>query len=68
MVFDYMARMSDFYAGMVPLVASGAVTSRETVVDGLESTPDAFLGLFEGANIGKMLSGFRNDRRSDRRS
>jgi len=55
LVIDYMGRMSEFYDGMVPLVASGAVTSRETVVDGLESAPDAFLGLFEGANIGKML-------------
>jgi NADPH-dependent curcumin reductase CurA len=25
------------------------------VVDGLEKTPEAFLGLFEGANTGKML-------------
>jgi NADPH-dependent curcumin reductase CurA len=25
------------------------------VVDGLEKTPDAFLGLFSGANTGKML-------------
>ena len=40
---------------MGPLVASGAVKSRETVVDGLESMPDAFLGLFKGANTGKML-------------
>ena len=36
-------------------LASGAVKSRETVVDGLEAMPDAFLGLFEGANTGKML-------------
>ena len=27
----------------------------ETVVEGLEATPDAFLGLFSGANTGKML-------------
>ena len=29
--------------------------ARETVVEGLEQTPDAFLGLFKGANTGKML-------------
>jgi NADPH-dependent curcumin reductase CurA len=34
---------------------SGAVKSRETVVEGLEHTPDAFLGLFKGENVGKML-------------
>jgi len=37
------------------LLKSGAVKGKETVVDGLEKTPDAFLGLFEGANVGKML-------------
>ncbi|WP_256436965.1 MULTISPECIES: hypothetical protein [unclassified Ensifer] len=28
---------------------------RETIVDGLENAPDAFIGLFKGANTGKML-------------
>ncbi|WP_028969839.1 NADP-dependent oxidoreductase [Sphingomonas sp. URHD0057] len=55
LVIDYMGRMGEFYAGMAPLVASGAVTSRDTVYDGLEAAPDAFLGLFSGANTGKML-------------
>jgi NADPH-dependent curcumin reductase CurA len=55
LVIDYMGRMGEFYAGMAPLVASGAVTSRETAYDGLESAPDAFLGLFSGVNTGKML-------------
>jgi NADPH-dependent curcumin reductase CurA len=36
-------------------IASGAVKSRDTVVEGLEQTPQAFLGLFSGANTGKML-------------
>jgi hypothetical protein len=54
-VFDYFPRMAEFYRDMGPWLASGAVKSRETVVDGLENTPDAFLGLFRGENIGKML-------------
>ncbi|WP_428681875.1 NADP-dependent oxidoreductase [Sphingopyxis sp.] len=45
----------EFYADMGGLIASGAVTIRETVRDGLEAAPDAFLGLFSGENIGKML-------------
>ena len=52
---DYMGRLGEFYAEMGPWVASGAVKSRDTVVDGLENMPQAFLGLFEGANTGKML-------------
>ena len=54
-VFDFQAKMGDFYRDMGPWLASGAVKSKETVIDGLEQTPDAFLGLFSGANTGKML-------------
>ena len=54
-VFDYFPRMAEFYGEMGPWLASGAVKSRETVVEGLDKTVDAFLGLFEGANMGKML-------------
>lgn len=54
-VFDYFPRMAEFYRDMAPWVAEGTVKSRETVVDGLENMPDAFLGLFSGENTGKML-------------
>ncbi len=52
---DYMADMGDFYRDMGAWIANGAVRSRETVHDGIESVPKAFLGLFKGENIGKML-------------
>jgi len=55
LVFDYQPRMDEFYRDMGGWLKSGAVISRETVVEGLEQTPDAFLGLFQGANTGKML-------------
>ena len=55
LIIDYMQRMAEFYAGMSPLITSGAVSSRETIVEGLEAMPGAFLGLFKGANTGKML-------------
>jgi len=54
-VFDYFPRMAEFYAEMGPWAANGTVKSKETVVDGLDNTLGAFLGLFEGANTGKML-------------
>jgi NADPH-dependent curcumin reductase CurA len=54
-VFDYFPRMAEFYAEMGPWIADGTVKSRETIADGLEGTPDAFLGLFKGENVGKML-------------
>ena len=54
-VFDYFPRMTEFHRDMGQWLASGAVKSQETVVDGLDKAPDAFLGLFKGENIGKML-------------
>ena len=36
-------------------VAADRIKWRESVVDGLERAPEAFLGLFSGENMGKML-------------
>jgi NADPH-dependent curcumin reductase CurA len=52
---DYLGKMGDFYRDMGGLIASGQLKARDTVVNGLEQTPQAFLGLFSGANTGKML-------------
>ena len=52
---DYLPQMADFYRDMGGWIASGQVKSRDTIVEGLEKTPEAFLGLFTGANTGKML-------------
>jgi NADPH-dependent curcumin reductase CurA len=52
---DYLSKMGDFYRDMGGWMASGQIKSRDTVVEGLEHTLDAFLGLFSGANTGKML-------------
>jgi len=37
------------------LVATGGMRYRETVSKGIESTPQAFLGLLKGRNFGKQL-------------
>jgi NADPH-dependent curcumin reductase CurA len=52
---DYLSEMAGFYQDMGAMLAAGQVTSRETIHDGIEAMPDAFLGLFSGGNIGKML-------------
>jgi NADPH-dependent curcumin reductase CurA len=52
---DYLAQMGDFYRDMGGWVASGQVKSRETIREGIEAMPEAFLDLFRGANMGKML-------------
>jgi NADPH-dependent curcumin reductase CurA len=52
---DYLPEMPEFYREMGGWIASGQVKSRETVHEGIEAAPDAFLGLFTGENLGKML-------------
>jgi len=42
-------------AELAELVASGQIRYRETISPGIESAPEAFLGLFEGRNLGKQL-------------
>jgi NADPH-dependent curcumin reductase CurA len=37
------------------LVASGQLTFRESVADGIASAPEAFIGLLKGKNFGKQL-------------
>ena len=54
-VFDFQSRMDEFYRDMGEWVAAGRVKAHETVVDRLETMPDAFRGLFSGQNVGKML-------------
>ena len=51
--FDYMA--DDFKRDMAAWVNAGDIKYQETVYDGIERAPDAFIGLFTGANVGKMI-------------
>lgn len=44
-----------FAKDMLAWVESGQVKYRETKHQGIESAPDAFIGLFSGANFGKMI-------------
>lgn len=55
LVSDHLARVADFYRDMGAWLAAGKLTREQTVHDGLEAMPDAFLGLFTGGNRGKML-------------
>ncbi|MBX3011341.1 MAG: NADP-dependent oxidoreductase [Caldilineaceae bacterium] len=54
-VSDYRARAGEFYADMQQWLAAGQIQWQETVVEGIENAPQAFLGLFTGENLGKML-------------
>jgi len=54
-VSDHSDRMPAFLAEVGAWVRAGGVRYRETVVDGIENAPAAFIGLLAGENIGKML-------------
>jgi len=38
-----------------PLVKSGQLKYREDIVEGLDNAPEAFIGLLQGKNFGKLL-------------
>ena len=52
---DHEAVAGKFFKEVAPMVASGQIKFRETVTDGLENAPQAFLELLEGKNFGKQL-------------
>jgi hypothetical protein len=54
-VLDWARETPAFLAEVAPLVASGQVRTKETVVEGLASAPQAFLDLLRGENVGKMI-------------
>ncbi|HYI99382.1 MAG TPA: NADP-dependent oxidoreductase [Thermoleophilaceae bacterium] len=54
-VFDHGDLMRPFLEEVGAWVRSGELRYRETIVDGLENMPSAFVGLLSGENIGKML-------------
>jgi NADPH-dependent curcumin reductase CurA len=47
--------MPAFHRDLAQWVKEGKVTWKETVFEGIEKAPEAFLGLFKGENLGKML-------------
>jgi NADPH-dependent curcumin reductase CurA len=54
-VTDHMDRRTQFYADMGIWIREGRIKWKETIVEGIENAPKAFIGLFKGENFGKML-------------
>ena len=57
-VTDHFGEMGDFVTEMAGWIKSGQVQWRETIDEGIEAAPGAFLKLFAGENFGKMLVSF----------
>ncbi|AWZ00168.1 MAG: NADP-dependent oxidoreductase [Rhodobiaceae bacterium] len=60
-VSNHLDIIPDFYAEMAKLIGSGKMKTEQTVEEGIENAPKAFLNLFSGANFGKMLVKISND-------
>jgi hypothetical protein len=54
-VTDHSRRFRQLVEEVGPMVRDGRIKFRESVVEGLENAPEAFIGLFRGENLGKML-------------
>jgi NADPH-dependent curcumin reductase CurA len=54
-VLDHLSRRAEFIEKMNGWIRNGDVTYRETVEVGIERAPAAFLKLFTGESVGKML-------------
>jgi NADPH-dependent curcumin reductase CurA len=54
-VSDHFDRFAEFFRECSAWLRRGDLRYREDIVEGLDSAPQAFIGLLEGRNFGKML-------------
>jgi NADPH-dependent curcumin reductase CurA len=54
-VRDWLDRQAEFEKEVGGYLRAGRLRSKETVVDGIDQAVGAFLGLFAGKNVGKMV-------------
>ena len=54
-VSDYASRSAQATAELAQWVREGKIKCRETIANGIEDAPRAFIGLLKGENIGKQL-------------
>ena len=54
-VSDYVARFAEGIGALGRWLSEGKLRNAESIVDGFENAPRAFIGLFAGENLGKQL-------------
>jgi len=54
-ITDYAARFGEGVMNLAQWLVAGKLKYAETVVEGFENTPQAFIGLFSGDNLGKQI-------------
>ena len=61
LVFDFREHDDESLAQMAEWVRNGKLKYRETVAEGIENAPAAFIGMLGGANIGKQVVKLASD-------
>ena len=54
-VFEHWDEYPEFVQQMSQWIEQDKISWKETVYNGIEQAPEAFIGLFKGKNTGKML-------------
>ena len=54
-VSDHGDRMDAFVRDVAGWIQDGKIKYDETILEGIDKAPQAFLGLFSGSNTGKMV-------------
>jgi hypothetical protein len=54
-VSNYSDRFGEAITHLTQWLKDGKLKYTETIIEGFDKLPDAFLGLFSGSNQGKML-------------
>ena len=55
LVGNYFDKMPQFQADMGKWITEGRIKWKESILEGIEKAPEAFIGLFKGENFGKMI-------------
>jgi NADPH-dependent curcumin reductase len=54
-ISDHNAQYDAFVEETMPLIESGKIKVKEDLVQGIENAPQAFIGLLQGKNFGKLV-------------
>ena len=55
LIFDHKNDTNDFEKDMTKWISEGKIKFKETIYEGIENAPKAFVDLLNGKNIGKMI-------------
>lgn len=58
---DYGHRYDEFAQNMKEMLEAGKIHYREQIIEGLENAPQAFTGMLEGQNFGKLVIKVNSD-------